>query len=245
MLQLLLSDVQPDTISYSSVITACERSSLWQLAIQFLRESWTCRTPDVVAFTGTMAACEKAGRWQLALLLLSKMPEDEILPDVVSFGSAICACAPWFWSTGMFNVSSFWILDKTERRSWNPAIKSDRTEPTTHTLFGTVSALSLVWVFKVDSVIRASQGWNTETPLRRKPVKVSWHWSYWLRWAVSTCNQIWSLLQLLSLPVRGAVSWLPVKGPENKDGNDGDVAIWNDMSWVLTILCQERLCWCI
>lgn len=126
---LLLSDVQPDTISYSSVITACERSSLWQLAIQFLRESWTCRTPDVVAFTGTIAACEKAGRWQLALLLLSKMPEDEILPDVVSFGSAICACAPWFWSTGMFNVSSFWILDKTERRSWNPAIKSSRREP--------------------------------------------------------------------------------------------------------------------
>lgn len=50
----------------------------------------------MVAFTGTIAACEKAGRWQLALLLLSKMPEDEILPDVVSFGSAICACAPWF-----------------------------------------------------------------------------------------------------------------------------------------------------
>lgn len=135
VLQLLLSDVQPDTISYSSVITACERSSLWQLAIQFLRESWTCRTPDVVAFTGTMAACEKAGRWQLALLLLSKMPEDEILPDVVSFGSAICACAPWFWSTGMFNLSSFWILDKTGRRIWNPAIKSDRTEPITHIWF--------------------------------------------------------------------------------------------------------------
>ena len=61
----------------------------------------------MVAFTGTMAACEKAGRWQLALLLLSKMSDDEILPDVVSFGSGICACAPWFRSTGIFNLSSF------------------------------------------------------------------------------------------------------------------------------------------
>ena len=198
-------------------------------------------TPDVVAFTGTIAACEKAGRWQLALLLLSKMPEDEILPDVVSFGSAICACAPWFWSTGMFNVSSFWILDKTERRSWNPAIKSSRTEPIL--FFGTVSAFSLVWAFKVGSVSRTSQGWNTETPLRRKQVKVSWHWSYWLRWTVSTCNQIWSFLQLLSLPVRGAVSWLPVRGA---DVPRMEMMVMCHLQWyVLTILCQERLCWCI
>lgn len=99
---LVAADLQPDTISFSSASTACERASLWPLALGFLQQMLSKRMarPDVIAISGAMSACEKAGRWQIALYLLSNMEEYSVSPDVVSFGSAICACVPWLWILG-------------------------------------------------------------------------------------------------------------------------------------------------
>ena len=85
--------VQPDVISYSAAISACEKAGQWE-ALSLLREMPAAGLrPNVVSYNAAISACEKAGRCDDALSLLQKMREDGVQPNVISFNAAIQACA--------------------------------------------------------------------------------------------------------------------------------------------------------
>eukprot|EP00435_Cladocopium_sp_Y103_P058690 s299_g20.t1 len=84
--------IQPDVVTYGSVISSCERGEAWQMALQTLalmqrdgeEMDSTCRR-DVISFSALMAA---EGGWRLAL---------ELLEWHGSWTSAVALLeAPWF-----------------------------------------------------------------------------------------------------------------------------------------------------
>lgn len=99
--------IDPDAMTYTAAISACEKCGLAEPAKELLGqleaqkknypgnpEMW----PDVVAYNATIAACAADGDPESAVKLLIKMEEQgkedpRVRPDVVSYTSAISACA--------------------------------------------------------------------------------------------------------------------------------------------------------
>ena len=80
-------------ISYSSVISACEKCAEWERALEFLNEMGEKGIqPDVYSYSSAIAACEKAAKWEEAVKLLSKMTDEGVEPNVISYSSVISAC---------------------------------------------------------------------------------------------------------------------------------------------------------
>ena len=85
----LLSEIwevklEPDVISYSAVISACEKGEQWQRALSLLSEMRGVKlAPNVISYSAGISACEKGEQWQRALALLSEMWEVKLKPDVI------------------------------------------------------------------------------------------------------------------------------------------------------------------
>jgi pentatricopeptide repeat domain-containing protein 1 len=63
--------ITPNVFSYSAAISACEKGSQWENALELLREMDKCGiTPNVVSYNATISAFEKGGQWEKALKLL-------------------------------------------------------------------------------------------------------------------------------------------------------------------------------
>ena len=84
---------RPDVVSYSAVISACEKSGLWVEAWDLL---WRMRAkhvqPNAISFSAVISAFEKGGQGQLALHVLRMMQACSERPNVISYGAAISAC---------------------------------------------------------------------------------------------------------------------------------------------------------
>jgi pentatricopeptide repeat protein len=80
------------TIIYSAAISACEKGSQWQRALDLLQEMKDCDIrPVVIIYSAAMSACEKGGQWQRALDLLQEMKKCYVQPNVISYSAAISA----------------------------------------------------------------------------------------------------------------------------------------------------------
>ena len=65
----LLLDAKRSRISYNSAITACEKSSLWQLALDLFGGLVASQLqPDAFSYGSVICACQE--QWALALALL-------------------------------------------------------------------------------------------------------------------------------------------------------------------------------
>ncbi|CAK0809448.1 unnamed protein product [Prorocentrum cordatum] len=85
--------LEPDVISYSAGISACEKGEQWQRALALLSEMWEAKLePNVISYSAGISACEKGEQWQRALALLSEMWEAKLEPDVISYSAGISAC---------------------------------------------------------------------------------------------------------------------------------------------------------
>jgi len=85
--------IQPNVISYSAAISACEKGGQWQEALKLFREmSEKGIQPNVISYSAAISACEKGGQWQEALKLFREMSEEGIQPNVISYNAAISAC---------------------------------------------------------------------------------------------------------------------------------------------------------
>jgi len=85
--------VQPDVISYSATISACEKGGKWEKALELLSEMENRNVqPDVISYSATISACEKGGKRDKALELLSEMKNRNANPDVISYNATISAC---------------------------------------------------------------------------------------------------------------------------------------------------------
>ena len=69
---MLRSLVQPDVISFSSSISACETGHQWEKALDLftvMQRSLVFK-PDVISFISSITACEKGQQWERAFELL-------------------------------------------------------------------------------------------------------------------------------------------------------------------------------
>ena len=80
-------------ITYSSIISACEKASVWQQALSLLRglPAESIRA-SVITFNAAISACEKAAEWEMALHLLLELISSKLRSSEISFSSAISAC---------------------------------------------------------------------------------------------------------------------------------------------------------
>jgi pentatricopeptide repeat protein len=85
--------VESDVITYSSIISACEKSSQWERALELLSEMRERGIePNVITYSAAISACEKGSKWERALELLSEMRQRGLEPNAISFNAAITAC---------------------------------------------------------------------------------------------------------------------------------------------------------
>ncbi|CAK0800611.1 unnamed protein product [Prorocentrum cordatum] len=76
--------LEPNVISYSAGISACEKGDQWQRALALLSEMRDAKLePNAIfSYNAGMSACEKGEQWQRALALLGGMREVKLEPNV-------------------------------------------------------------------------------------------------------------------------------------------------------------------
>ncbi|CAK0881003.1 unnamed protein product [Prorocentrum cordatum] len=83
-----------EKVSYSAGISACEKGEQWQRALALLSEMWEAKLePDLIfSYSAGISACQKGEQWERALALLSGMWEAKLEPDDISYSAGIRAC---------------------------------------------------------------------------------------------------------------------------------------------------------
>ncbi|CAK0842402.1 unnamed protein product, partial [Prorocentrum cordatum] len=90
--------LEPNVISYSAGISACEKGEQWQRALALLSDVWVAKLEgSVIIFNAGITACGKGEQWQQALALLREMREGKLEPDIIyTAGSDAChRCGQW------------------------------------------------------------------------------------------------------------------------------------------------------
>eukprot|EP00899_Mesostigma_viride_P015587 jgi/Mesvir1/24029/Mv10769-RA.2 len=119
--------VVPDVITYSSLITACERVGDAQLALQLFRDM--CErgiAPDVVVYSALVSACNKGECWQECLMVLRHMAENGVPPNEYTYTACIDALGRAGGRNGDdapgIDVYNAMILTYTRALMWQPAV---------------------------------------------------------------------------------------------------------------------------
>eukprot|EP00418_Pyrodinium_bahamense_P050338 CAMPEP_0179185906 /NCGR_PEP_ID=MMETSP0796-20121207/92194_1 /TAXON_ID=73915 /ORGANISM="Pyrodinium bahamense, Strain pbaha01" /LENGTH=226 /DNA_ID=CAMNT_0020889877 /DNA_START=41 /DNA_END=718 /DNA_ORIENTATION=+ len=68
------TDIQPGLPMYSAVLTACEKSGLWEQALSLHHDMVVQEMPqDVASYSAAITSCAKGAQWELAFRLLAQM----------------------------------------------------------------------------------------------------------------------------------------------------------------------------
>ena len=103
--------LEPNTISFSAAMRACEKGEQRQQAQGMLSEMQNGPLePNVFIFNSAIGACAKGEHWQQALGMLSERQHRELEPDVISFGVAMSS-----------------ILDRQAQHNCSPSNDTVRT----------------------------------------------------------------------------------------------------------------------
>ena len=88
--------VEPDVITYSAAISACEKGRQSEMALELLeRMKRAGIPPTVITYNAAISACEKGRQWKRALELLDEMKASgRVEPDVITYnaGESVNAC---------------------------------------------------------------------------------------------------------------------------------------------------------
>merc|ERR1719375_1854356 len=86
------SRLEPDVISYSAVISVCEKGQHWARAKGLLHEMCGFAVSlELISCNAAIAACEKGQQWEHSLSLLWDMQRVKTVPESVSYKAAISA----------------------------------------------------------------------------------------------------------------------------------------------------------
>ena len=89
--------LERNVISYNAAISACEKGSQWQEALELLAEMQAQGLePNVISYSAAISACEKGEQWEKSLFLLTIMPQSILQPCVICYQSAVLACSKAF-----------------------------------------------------------------------------------------------------------------------------------------------------
>ncbi|CAK9065154.1 Pentatricopeptide repeat-containing protein At2g31400, partial [Durusdinium trenchii] len=87
----LIQGLQPDIISFGSVLYACDRGGHWKVALRLLRKMSTSNLKwNTVVCVAAMSACRTASKWRRALGLMSTQPSSA---SPVLFNALVNACS--------------------------------------------------------------------------------------------------------------------------------------------------------
>jgi pentatricopeptide repeat domain-containing protein 1 len=82
--------VQPTVITYSALISACEKGAQWQRAVEVFEEMKAAGVqPTVITYSALISACEKGGQWERAVAVFEEMKAAGVQPDVITFNPLI------------------------------------------------------------------------------------------------------------------------------------------------------------
>ena len=82
--------VQPDVISYSAAISACEKGGQWEPALELLQKMQDRKVqPNVISYNAAISACGRACEWDYARRLFAQMNEKHIDPDPITYNVLI------------------------------------------------------------------------------------------------------------------------------------------------------------
>merc|ERR1719468_924677 len=98
--------VEPDTITYSAAISACEKNAEWRMALDlFAAMGRALVEPNAITYNAAISACEKAAEWWMALDIFAAMGRAVVEPNAITYSAAISACekaAEWQKALSLF-----------------------------------------------------------------------------------------------------------------------------------------------
>ena len=85
MREMVWQGLAPDVVSYSAAISACEKGTMPEMALDLLKEmEHKGLEPDVITYTVAISACEKGKMPEKVLDLLKEMEQRGLEPNVMS-----------------------------------------------------------------------------------------------------------------------------------------------------------------
>ncbi|CAE8717948.1 unnamed protein product, partial [Polarella glacialis] len=88
------SRVGVNEVHLGAAVSACSKSSQWQLALNALGRSSTSwhAAPNLISCNALISACGRGGQWKFGVRLLQHMRLLIISPDEISYNAAMSAC---------------------------------------------------------------------------------------------------------------------------------------------------------
>jgi pentatricopeptide repeat domain-containing protein 1 len=83
--------VRPTVITYSALISACEKGGQWKLALEVLEDMKTAgHGVNVIAYSATISALSKGQQWEIALQLFRQIEESGQTPRYIIASKLFC-----------------------------------------------------------------------------------------------------------------------------------------------------------
>ncbi|CAE7558430.1 unnamed protein product, partial [Symbiodinium sp. CCMP2456] len=86
--------LKPDVISCNSAVSACEKAKSWVTAVNIVTQdmAWCRILPDAISCSSAILACTDTSCWGQGLLMVSFAQQQDITPQVGSFGALLTEC---------------------------------------------------------------------------------------------------------------------------------------------------------
>ena len=106
MKEMAAERIRANVVTFSTLINAYEKHSLWELALTDLAQMHAVKlTPNQVAYTAALGACRRSSNPFMAPELYNSMRRDLVKMDVVAYNALIAVCDSnparrYLWSFG-------------------------------------------------------------------------------------------------------------------------------------------------
>lgn len=108
-------------LTYSALISACEKGREWKLAGTLMSLS---SQRDTITISALLSAFQKADRWEGAFHQLSLMPLRRVLPNAFSINAVIGSSCDGCWAQPLFMLRAPKFTAVTDEISYNSVMMS-------------------------------------------------------------------------------------------------------------------------
>lgn len=118
--EMRIEGLIPNVITYTALISACEKGQQWTHALQLFRDMrQDSAEANRITFNSTISSCEKGQQWLRALALLPEMRQRSMKPDTITYNALISAC-----SRGQNWSQAINLLDEMRHYGLQPSLIS-------------------------------------------------------------------------------------------------------------------------